>query len=237
MYNFEKTIMIDTLLPSYKTGINIRPVKYAYFVLSDDQDEFIRILRFVCTQWGGIRSLIIPVNRNITIAQIFKYLLTLNEPDVFVSYLSPLKACPSKENTRLQHFLNSLWPYKKIVLQIGDSFEKYDSTAHPLHVISEKDLREQKLTVYKFAGSPKEQLFLLALFGAIYPGQENDYSKIIDLYHKKITIDSKDLWKNQFDNNPFSSPLNITAYGVSPYQAINGDESNTAGVPHLEGWG
>ena len=60
------------LQPQYKVRINVRPVKYAYFVREDDLDSLIRIIQFVCTQWGGIRSLIIPIKPDLSIAPLFE---------------------------------------------------------------------------------------------------------------------------------------------------------------------
>lgn len=53
--------MISTpLQPQYKTRFNVRPVKHAYFVREDDKNGLVRVMHYVCTQWGGIRNLILP---------------------------------------------------------------------------------------------------------------------------------------------------------------------------------
>lgn len=66
--------MIPTpLQPQYKTRINVRPVKHAYFVRDDDKDALVRVMEYACTQWGGIRNLIVPVSADLSIIQQFEY--------------------------------------------------------------------------------------------------------------------------------------------------------------------
>ncbi len=49
-------------LASAKLGLNVRPRRFAYFFLEDDQASFERIVRYTCTQWGGIRNVLGPVD-------------------------------------------------------------------------------------------------------------------------------------------------------------------------------
>jgi hypothetical protein len=79
--------MIRTPLDStYKLHINIRPIKVAYFLFADDEISLARIIRLTCTQWGGIRNLIIPIDRPFAVMPINEQMLELHQPDRFVGY-------------------------------------------------------------------------------------------------------------------------------------------------------
>ncbi len=66
----------------------------------------------------------------------------------------------------------------------------------------------------------------LALFGAIYPGQEEFYSESTHYSYKRVQSTAPEFWKAQFDIHPFTSILNLTQYKVSPFQTQNAFESN-----------
>ena len=218
--------MISTpLLPRYKTRINIRPIKYAYFVKENDVENLNNILRISCTQWGGIRNLIIPVKSDLTIAPLFQGLIDHHEPDLFIGFLS-MKADNMEDHNKFQKYLSQLWPHRVINLQVGRFFLNNDRTAHVLSVVSDDDLHKHELIEHDFTWLLSDYEVLLALFGAILPENQKDYAEIIKLKRQQIGIDDDNFWESQFENSPFSSILNLTSYGVSPYRATGSFESN-----------
>lgn len=208
-------MLITPLQPQYKVRINIRPVKHAYFIYEDDADSLTRILRFVCTQWGGIRSLIIPVKRDLTVSNFFLFMLGTHEPDRFVAYMQDLDI-PERE--KLETYINRLWPYKKVTFLSGEDFEHTDMTAHALHVIPEDELRNNTLINYEFLGEQSDYWILLALFGQIFDGQQQSYTEKIRLETRQLGIDSENFWESQYETSTFSSVLNLTSYGFSAYE-------------------
>lgn len=223
-----KPSIVETpLQQQYRVRMNVRPIKYACFVREDDTENVARAIRLLCTQWGGMYSLLIPVRSDLTTPDIFRFLLELHEPDRFVEYLTAPKQTSFKEHRQLQQLLTKLWPSRKIGLQMGHLFEERDRTAHALHVVSEVDRREHTLTSYEFLGPETDRLILLALFGETYPGQEAYYEQTLRVNRCRIGIDSQYFWDCQFSNSPFASVVNLTAYGTSPKSVTGGlGESN-----------
>jgi hypothetical protein len=215
---------------SYRFKTNIRPIKYAYFVRDDGWDGLTRVIRFVCTQWGGIRSLIIPVRSDLTMAPIMEHLLQLHEPDLFVNYMGDTEQAEPDGHNTLQERLAKLWPYRSVQLQIGSHiFEKFDSTLHPLGAIPD-DGRGSELICHEFGGPQEDEPILLALFGAIYSGQQQDYDKAVILCPSSVEIGGPNFWSSQFDDRPFGSVLNLTAFGVRPRTA----KGPTIGSNHFD---
>jgi hypothetical protein len=223
--------MISTALqPQYKTRINVRPVKHAYFVLEDDMENLIRVLRYVCTQWGGIENLIIPVRPDLTIDPFFKSILQQHEPDLFVGFLREPRKRDYRDHDVIQGYLCGLFPHRMISLSDDETFIEYDSAMHPLGAFPQDELRSNKLFVHNFAGPETDQWLLLSALGAIYEGQYKDYASETTLESREVTIDSLAFWEDQFDSSPFSSVLNFTSYGIAPYYAEGGMESNAFDV-------
>lgn len=220
--------MITTpMQTAYRFRANIRPIKYAYFVRDDDWSALTRVMRLVCTQWGGIRSLIIPVTSDLTIAPIMEYLLRLHEPDAFVDYMGDPEQQDTGQHHLLQAHLAKLWPHRAVQLQIGGrSFEKWDRTLHPLGAIADSD-KKIELTCHEFGGPQEDEPILLALFGAIYQDQQQDYERTFTLRPARVEIGGKNLWANQFDARPFGSVLNLTSIGIRPREVTgSGSRSN-----------
>src|SRR5262249_9147427 len=71
------------------------------------------------------------------------------------------------------------------------------------------------LNVFSFKGPVDDRLPLLAMFGAIYPGQEDLYRQDFWTQSPAIGLESELLWDDQYDNSLAGSALNMTAYGVS----------------------
>ena len=95
--------MIPTpLKPWYKLRVNVRPIRRAYFVRQDDASQIEEAIRLCCTQWGGIRNLLVPVGADLSIGPLFIDLLKLHEPDLFVSYLGDLKTGNMTDHRELQ---------------------------------------------------------------------------------------------------------------------------------------
>jgi hypothetical protein len=223
--------MISTpLQPQYKTRINVRPVKHAYFVLEDDMENLIRVMRYVCTQWGGIENLIIPVKPDLTIAPFFKSMLQQHEPDLFVGFLPKPRTRDYRDHDVIQGYLGWLFPHRMISLADDESFIEYDNAMHPLNAFPQEQLRSNKLVVHNYGGPEADHGLLLSAFGAIYEGQHKDYASETSLESREVAIDDPTFWQNQFDSSPFGSALNFTSYGIAPYYAEGGMESNAFDV-------
>jgi hypothetical protein len=207
--------------------MNVRPIKHAYFVREDDAESLARVIKLLCTQWGGLYSLIVPVGPDLTIPPLFEYMLRLHEPDRFVDFLTDPKQQDLEDHRHLQQLLAKLWPFRRIGLELGQLFEEHDHTAHALAVVSDEDLRAHTLTSYELLGPSTDRLILLVLFGSIFAGQEKYYEEVLGVKQRQIGIDSEDFWECQFDNSPFASALNLTTYGISPNTVAGGlHESN-----------
>lgn len=206
----------------YRFRFNIRPVKIVYFVWEDDWATLRRVLGLVCTQWGGIRNLVIPVNKQLEIAPIFEHLLKLCEPDWFVAYVHPETSRDFKEHESLQIWLGKVFPFRHVHLQIGDSFERIDHSAHAISVIREEDLSAKTLMLRKIDDGEGEDWLNAALFGSIYPGQEKTYADLIQTHDFHVPLGSTEYWDSQFNIEPFSSVLNLTGYNIQAYEATDG---------------
>ena len=69
----------------------------------------------------------------------------------------------------------SCGPIRTVQLQIGGrSFEESDRTLHPLGAIPDTD-KKHELICHEFGGPQEDEPILLALSGAIYQGQQQDY--------------------------------------------------------------
>jgi len=217
--------MIPTPLnPDYKIRHNVRPIKRAYFVPENDIEAARRVLRYVCTEWGGINNLIIPIRPDFSIPPLFKTQLQFHEPDQFITF-----AMSSREADREKHWIaeeeiRQLFPWRSIQIQFHDVFVKYDTAMHPLGVIPPS--WSKPLITHRFEGPEADDWLLLATFGAIYRGQESSYEKDTFLNQVKVGIDTPNFWTHQFNSNPFGSVLNLTSYGVRPYEVENSGESN-----------
>jgi hypothetical protein len=103
----------------------------------------------------------------------------------------------------------------------GDSFEAWDRTAHPLSTLPDS-IEERKLICHELVGSMEDTRILLALFGAIYAGQEQDYAKTFELCQTPTGIGGTNFWESQFDNSPFGSVLNLTGCAIRPRTVTGG---------------
>lgn len=227
-----------------KFTINVRPVKIAYFVRDHDTESLTRILRFICTQWGGIRNVIIPVLADLTIAPIFQKFLQVHEPDKFVSYLDEEKVQSTENQRWLRRQMEDLFPGRSIDIHNAASFESRDRTAHPLSMFNMEDIKRYRTPTPKFFGGEEVLLpdcklggngvttwMQLALYGAVYPGQEELYQKLFTLNPIPVDVGTELFWQDQVHSDPFSSILNLTGYGVVPRGSAN---ASSAYSNHLD---
>ena len=205
-----------------KVGFNVRPLRFAYFVLEDDRQGFERIVRFTCTQWGGIRNFIIPVPSDLQLYPLCEQLLRIHVPDRFVSYL-PVDA----DTSGLAGRLCQLFPGSNVRLLNGPQWEERDRSMHPLSVIPH-DLRipptsgqlggRQSLLTHLLPDGGADNLHLLTLFGALHPGQEEEYQKAFTLVPAPVSPQDESFWKLQHDSTPFGSVLNVTGYNLQTHE-------------------
>jgi hypothetical protein len=235
-------MLTTPLRPYYKLRVNVRPIKHAFFIRDDDFETLNKVIRSVCTQWGGIRNLIIPVRPDVTIDPIFERVLKLHEPDEFVSYVEPFNSESYEKHNALRSYIAAFWPYRGISIQHGEVFDgEYgagDQSMHALNVLADDYILNSKQVVHKFHGSPSDYWILYALFGAIYPGQEKFYAEVLKLEDRLIGVPSgnsdcsinntehvANFWSEQFNNSTNSSVLNLTSYAIAPYWGSHGFET------------
>jgi len=214
-----------------KVSLNTRPVRMAYFVAEDDEEGLRRAVQLCCTQWGGIRNLIIPVDGDTTIPAFFSQLLEIHPPHRFVSYVSEADPQSSVRRHALEDTLGRLWPHREVELLDGALYETHDMTMHALCVSGDPQL-EGYLRVCEFEGSDLDKLALLTVFGAIYPnqkGEEECYRAKLHFLPAKASFSCPEIWDLQSDLTRLS-PLAMTGLMVSP-RAVG---AGTADYPYFE---
>lgn len=204
-----------------KFRINIRPRKCLYLVHEQDTESLRQVIRLACTQWGGIRGLIVPISDDFSLDQFSRHTIKVNEPDLIVNYLNP-ETLNGSNLTLLRKALGEVLPTRRIEWAHANGFEKRDDSTHALQAIPSDVLRESNLLVHKFSGTDEDKLLLLALFGQINPGQQDYYKEAVTISPYNISLDSEDLWRRQFDSGFFSSVLNLTSRGIKPYKSGSG---------------
>jgi hypothetical protein len=214
----------------HKLRANIRPVKIAYFVKQDEPTALANVLQLICTQWGGIRHLIIPIDDSLSIWPLYERLLIFHEPDWFIDYWDWGKQDGLDLHNRLQRHLREIFPHRSIGLQNGIYFEKSDRTAHALHVIADEELKSNQLLNRRVVTEGCD-LINLALYGRVYSGQEEFYEETIGLNNDEIELGSENFWLSQFDIDPFSSVVNLTSFGIAAYRVTDGGLS---GFDHFD---
>lgn len=202
----------------YNVEFNIRPPKLVYFIRHDDVETLKRVFSLACTQWGGIRHLVVPVASDVSMAPIFTYMIQSQEPDLFISYLMDIRGNGREDNDKLAQKMRTIFPNRNINLQIGSYFEKHDETIHALSVIAEMEREQHALNHYQLSN---DELLSRALYGAIYEGQEEVYNKRLLINKHLIDQQSEDFWQSQFVGTPFSSLINLTGYGINLRSATN----------------
>ncbi|MEZ4512500.1 MAG: hypothetical protein R3C62_11540 [Chloroflexota bacterium] len=204
----------------YKIRLNIRPIKIAYFVKENDPDSLARIFQLSCTQWGGLRHLIIPVLLPFSIWPLYADLLKCYEPDTFVNYLLDEQTNAHDINQQLKDYLEKLFPYKTIKFKNGSHFEKVDPSTHALRAISQYLARNEQMLEKPVIRSESQHLINLALFGKIHPDQINDYHDQFPIIEHQIDYGSPAFWSHQMRIDTFASPINLTDHSIRPYRIV-----------------
>jgi hypothetical protein len=204
------------LNPSYKLRANIRPVRIVYFIPWGDTQAFERLIRLVCTQWGGKNHLIIPINPDTPADDFYTHLLRLFDPDLFVCYFGYEKQCEEIKEF-IEKYVREIFQ-RQINLQMAPLFEEHDHTTHALHAIPQSILQIPQVMNRKYVKDAENQLLSLALFGDIYPGQQDYYRAAAYVSDTEIDSRSKEYWSNQLETHLLSSILNLTSYGSYAYR-------------------
>lgn len=214
----------------YKLSVNVRPVKVAYFVANNIAQMLENLVPLICTQWGGIRHLIIVLEKDYSISLLDQSILKIHEPDLFALYGSFDKSesanfqQQSQENivyNTLQEQLQKILPNRHFVIQHYTVFEKYDRTAHALSVISDAIAKSKTLILPSITDGSLDLLSLI-LFGQIYSGQQEDYHSFLTTSGRQVKYGSEEFWLSQMEMDPFSSILNLTSHQISAYSVAGG---------------
>jgi hypothetical protein len=228
-------ILVNPMKDNYEIRINIRPIKYAYFLREDDTPNLIRIIQIICTQWGGIRSILVPVDRDMQIPSLYRRWLEIHEPDRFVFYFSNDERVQVTDS--VQTAVKNMWPHRNLMFEWGDTFHKNDQSAHAVGMIPDRVKRSyHDLNSHLFVGNDLEKAMLLAMFGAIFPGQEGYYLRsgavVATNVEMGLTQEGGNepkyshLWNRQLGQGLFDLVLNLTSYGISTYESRPGLQSN-----------
>src|SRR5205814_5871876 len=101
---------------------------------------------------------------------------------------------------------------------IGNArFEQHDTTPHALGCVS-NDAPKREIALPALESNCFSPWLGPALYGAVYPGHEDAYRESFETRSGKIVFGSNEFWESQFDNDPFSSPLNLTGIGVRGFR-------------------
>lgn len=209
-----------------KCSTNYRPARIAFLFSEEDVTTLLRVIRYACTQSGGINNTLIPIRSDCTLYPFFEDILRTQEPDIFILSLPDVDAGDSKFE-KLRSLLKEMFPHRYVWPHIGEHFEKVDPYAHSLSTImplsNDRDVyttdppfTPRQATRHAFSGSDADQLALTAIFGQIYTGQESEYSNHLHLVTKDISCGDANFWKFQFQDAPVSSILNLTSFGIHP---------------------
>lgn len=232
----EWTMIESPFAASYELQFNVRPVKHTYFIPEDDEAALKRVIQLVCTQWGGIRSLIVPVKSDMSTVPLYTRLLNLHEPDRFIDCVTRFESQDDRDNqdddlhVQLHRKLSGQFPTREVVLRREQFFVEDDATAHALHTPSDESLLRECLTSRRLTPESEHEYLSLAIYGAIYPGQEEDYAAAMQVRHEEVAIGSKEFWSSQIDGSPFASVLNLTAYNVSAFRVTDLFAANSFNV-------
>ncbi len=227
--------MVPTALDdAYKLKVNLRPAKFAYFFHEEDADALTQILRFVCTQWGGLRTILVPVQRDGSIHSFFAHLLRLADPDGFVGDFNGWNRNPPGIHQGTLASLQALFPGRTLHLQQMRWFREFDPAPHPIHVLTDEDRQSKSLGRYTLDNDFGKPWLGLALFGSIYPGQEEAYDENLTIADREVAVTSSAFWESQYVDDPFGSVLNLTAYGMRPHKVVGSTRTNSFNLVLVE---
>ncbi|MDA0245297.1 MAG: hypothetical protein OT477_17920 [Chloroflexi bacterium] len=219
-----------SLQQPYKFQVNLRPVKHAYFIRSDDWNALEEVVQLSCTQWGGIQNLIIPVNPDKSIVFAFEEFLKLHDADYFINYTNWALPENLDGDNDLHTYLTQLFPHRKISIQSGSHYPKFNITAHAIDVLgTEDDQNNPYITLLSIPNRLNNSKLIAdfdcehissVIYGRIYQNQEGIYKKSFELVEKEIAIGSLEFWESQINNQLFGSIVNLTNSLVSAYQVL-----------------
>jgi hypothetical protein len=207
-----------------KIRTNLRPLKLAYLIEDGDFDALRHVIEFACTDWGGMRNFIVPIRSDGAIHGAFGGFLKPHPPDFFLHYL-PDSADPDPFTRSGKALENLLQDQKRLTIFSGPIMEA-NLGAHPLSVVPDEMLDSptrpkgfgellKQLNVFRFPKG-EDYIYLAALFGVIFPGQEDDYASSCLINERKISLDHPSFWSEQVAIDPAHSPLQLTTCAVAP---------------------
>lgn len=207
----------DTLRDSYKTRFNVRPIKHVLVIGDRSERQLKRAILDCCTMWGGISTLILPVDRSLRMKPLFEALMRTHCPDVAFSYMSVDSSATRRRHDRLKDRLAGIVGYE-FATHAADWMPE-GIGCHALNVVSDADLATRELSVPRLVTTRVgESLPLLTIFGQIYPGQDDAYAETARLTSRPVGYDDLGFWQMQAAADPFASPINLTSYGFRAQQ-------------------
>lgn len=209
-----------------KLRTNLRPLKLAYLIEDGDFDALRHVMEFACTDWGGMRNLIVPVGRDGAIKSAFGSFLKPHPPDFYLHYLQDSMELDAFSRAR-ESLTALLGHQQNFTIFTGHEMES-DLGAHPLSVVPDEIVDSptrmrgfgdspRKLTVFSFPEG-EDSIYLLALFGAIYDGQEKDYAANCLIDERPISLEHPRFWPEQVVADASHSPLELTTCAIAPTQ-------------------
>ncbi len=199
--------------------ITTRPLRHVYFIADNDLSQFINVASFCCTQWGGINNLIVPINTAKTMStdtpskeQWFHSLLQQHTPDIFINALPEnAQACSVWRwfETEIVHS----FPGRQVLP--WETFCREDQSLHPLQILS-SDERLKRFAVAKAVffnyEKPSDLTWAAktAVFGTIWPGQEQAYASVYELRNFPLSISQEAMLRQQLSLDPYTSIINLT---------------------------
>jgi hypothetical protein len=213
---------IDTIAPmiptaldeQYDVRVNLRPLKYTFFVKSDDEAALRNAIVWAGTHWGGLGAQIFPFREGAQSGPLTQ-LLEVSEPDTFVTMIDDVAT-----NKRVTEFLQTRWRHRRVKLIDRATYEARDPAAHILTIPRNGN---EPLTAHSFAsgGNALEELVLLSTFGQLNPTHVEDYAKDIVIEKRDIAFSDADYWEAASRIAPMDSVLNFTTSGVNGYWIKN----------------
>jgi hypothetical protein len=215
----------------YRIARNVRPVRYAYFVADDDFDNLDRIMRFSCTQWGGIRSILIPVTPEGTFSYSFQAFLWITQPDGFISYVGDRDG--QMRETIARHVRKWI-PDRLITVQDGPKWEEWDRVAHTLNMVGIEypellsphadatSMMRPELVDYRLTDVDAPAWLEHALYGAIGESEQDTYFERFNRVAQPVDPRTDNFWDSQFNLASNASALNLTSVGLTPRSVEGG---------------
>jgi len=216
-------------------------MRHAFFILENDYEAFSLAVKLSGTQWGGIRSLIVPVHETEGLrGEPNIHLLKLHEPDRFVDFTFKWRTGNYTLRDRLDQQLREIFQYR-IDLALWRDPVTDDHSLHAYSHFYGAKLAERTpfqvrvlLNVFQWDESSSLHPILLAIFGQIYPGQEQGYGDVFTLQHIDILSQMNRFWEYQYERTESSSVLNLTSHLLNWRKIVGGCECTTFHVLFID---